>query len=60
MFKLVEALGVRVVEVDGLRDEVCLVEDQQVALVRPDLAPDRQSAVVDWLIWQVLSLSAPA
>lgn len=54
MYKLIEALGVHVVEVDRLRDEACLVEDQSVALVRKDLLPDHRADVIDWLIWRVL------
>ena len=54
MYELIEALGVHVVEVDGLRDDACLVEDQGVAMVRADLLPDHQAEVIDWLIWRVL------
>lgn len=54
MYAVLEALGVQVVEVEHLRDDACYVEDQQVALVRPDLTPDLRDDVVNWLIWKAL------
>lgn len=60
MFGVVEALGVRVVEVDVLRDEACYVADQGVALVRSGLTQASLDDVVDWLIWQVLDIGSTA
>src|SRR5699024_10383122 len=54
MFRVVEALGVRVVEVEGLHDVACMVDGEEVALVRADLTPDLRDRVVDWLLHEAL------
>ena len=54
MFSLIEAFGVRVVEVDGLHDVACLIDGEEVALVRANLTPDLRERAVDWLLHEVL------
>lgn len=54
MFRVVEALGVRVVEVEGLRDVACMVDGEEVALVRANLTPDLRERAVDWLLHEAL------
>ena len=54
MFGVVEAFGVQVVEIDGLRDLACMVDGEEVALVRADLTPDLRERVVDWLLHEAL------
>lgn len=56
MFSLIEALGVRVVEVDDLRDPACLVRSQGLALIRADLDPGDREAVLSRLIPMVAVL----
>lgn len=46
---VLEALGVVVVEVDGLSDAVCWVRSQRVGLLRSGLSDDSRDAAVDWL-----------
>lgn len=54
MFRVVEAFGVRVLEVEGLRDVACLIDGEEVALVRANLTPDLRERAVDWLLHEVL------
>ena len=42
------ALGVTVVEVEGLASQGCWVKSQRVLLIRADLRDDEQSSVLDW------------
>ena len=56
MFRVVEALGVRVVEVPELRDEVALVRDQGVALIRAGLDADALAWAADWLLPRVIEM----
>jgi len=52
-FELVEAFGVRVVEVDDLDRDVIYVADHDVALIDAALPPDRRPQVADWLLSEV-------
>src|SRR5699024_317992 len=54
MFRVVEGVGVRVVEVEGLHDVACMVDGEEVALVRAGLTPDLRDRVVDWLLHEAL------
>ena len=56
MYRLVEAFGIKVVEVSDLPDEVALVRDQRVALIRSGLDADARSWVLDWLLPRVIEL----
>lgn len=49
-FQLLEMLGVPVYECAALRDDVCWIADQGVALIRPDLSPERRRAAGEWLL----------
>lgn len=57
-WELVEALGVTVVEVPGLKDTVCLVRDQWVALIRPGLDDQTRDWAADWLFQEAASRMA--
>ena len=57
-YKIVEAFGITVVPVPTLKDSVCLVSDQRVALVRPDLDDETHQWCLDWLIQQAASLES--
>lgn len=47
--QLLETVGVTVVEVPGLRDSVCYVEDQRVGLIRKNLPTPLRAAALEWL-----------
>lgn len=47
---LVEAFGVEVVPVEGLRDKVVLVQSQDVVLIRHDLDDEDREWAVAWLV----------
>lgn len=49
-FDFLRSLGVPIYENDGIHDDVCWVADQGVALIRPDLSPERRAAACDWLL----------
>lgn len=56
--RVVEALGVKVIEVPGLRSKVALVRDQGVALIRADLDPESYEWALDWLLQQAARLES--
>lgn len=55
-YEIVEAMGLTVVPVEGLRVKVALVRDYAVALVRPDLGDEDRGKVLDWLLHQALEM----
>src|SRR5699024_6986318 len=54
ILRVVAAVGVCVVEVGGLPETECMVDGEEVALVRADLTPDLRDRVVDWLLHEAL------
>ena len=56
---VLQALGAHVVEVAGLRDDACWVSTQRVALIRPDLSPQRRAEILDWMVLQAAAESLP-
>ena len=50
MDQVLDALGVIVVEVPGLRAEVAYVRDQGVGLIRAGLDDERHAGALDWLV----------
>lgn len=58
MFRLLEAFGVQVVEVDRLQTAVCWVEDERTALIRRGLDDQTRAWVVDWLLPRAAGLHA--
>lgn len=50
---VVAALGVRLVEVEGLPGTIALVEDQGVALLPAGLSEDERAAALDCLVQEV-------
>lgn len=70
-FDLVRRLGVKVVELDGLVEDVCYVDDVQtidrdgtrtlgVALIRSGLPCQARRDVADWLLSEVATKAATA
>jgi len=50
MHRIIQALGIQLVPVEGLADEVALIDDLGVALIRPDLDGPARDRALDWLI----------
>ncbi|HEY9248905.1 MAG TPA: hypothetical protein VIO38_07225 [Rariglobus sp.] len=55
-FQIIEALGLTVVPVEGLRDCVCYVPSQGVVLIRPNLDAETCDLALDHLI-QIAALT---
>lgn len=58
-YRVVEALGLTVVQVPRLRKKIVMLPDHDLALVRADLDDDEHEQAEDWLIRQALDLSRP-
>lgn len=57
--RIIEALGVKIIEVPDLPSKVALVRNQGVALIRADLDPASLEWVADWLLQQAARLECP-
>ena len=49
-FELVEALGVRVIEVEALPEPILYLPEQHMALVDADLTDEARETAADWLL----------
>jgi len=56
---LVEALGIKLVEVDGLPSHVCFVPTQRVGLIRRGLPPADWRDALDFLVLESCRGSGP-
>ena len=50
VYRLLEAFGVRVVEVDDLPDTACMVRSQRIVLIRAGLDPETRDVAVSHLL----------
>lgn len=57
-YELLAVLGIRVVEVPDLRDIVCFVPTQRVALLRAGIDDAEREAVGDWLLTEAMAATA--
>lgn len=54
-FELCRRFGVRVVEVEGLRDDVVYVDGHDIALVRSDLDQEGRRWAAGWVLGEALA-----
>jgi hypothetical protein len=47
---MLEQLGIPVLQCAELRDDVCWIPDQGIAIIRPDLSDARLRAAIRWLL----------
>lgn len=47
---MLEQLGIPVLQCSELKDDVCWVPDQGLAIIRPDLSEARLRAAIQWLL----------
>lgn len=57
MENVLRALGVVVVPVPEITRAAYYFEDEQIALVRDDLLPDRRDRALEWLVHRALETS---
>ena len=58
-FELVEAMGVRVIEVEALPEPILYIREYRIALVDADLNDDARESAADWLLASIAD-TAPA